>query len=174
MATRFFAAVLFALPAFATPIAQTQYNTATVASDTSAPSSTVEAVQSTPSPSAYGGSAGHLYHSPAFLNHGNDLLSALSQQKTNGNSKLGLLSAPKLPQWLGGGPMPQGKPWGGKTASNTNPYTSPPNTGVTRYYDFTLTYQTIAPDGVERQGLVINGAYPGPTIEANWVCRIRR
>ncbi|KAK5119983.1 hypothetical protein LTR85_007059 [Meristemomyces frigidus] len=47
-------------------------------------------------------------------------------------------------------------------------YTSSPNTGVTRYYDFTITEQTISPDGVEKQGLVINGAFPGPTIEANW------
>jgi FtsP/CotA-like multicopper oxidase with cupredoxin domain len=26
----------------------------------------------------------------------------------------------------------------------------------------------MAPDGVERQMLVVNGQYPGPTIEANW------
>jgi FtsP/CotA-like multicopper oxidase with cupredoxin domain len=31
-----------------------------------------------------------------------------------------------------------------------------------------VTYQTIAPDGVQKQGIVINGGFPGPTIEANW------
>lgn len=43
-----------------------------------------------------------------------------------------------------------------------------PDTGVTREYDFTLTYQDIAPDGVTKRGVVVNGQYPGPTIEANW------
>lgn len=93
---------------------------------------------------------------------------SLSQDRTNGKSRLGLFDAPRLPQWLTGGPMPRGRPWGGRTATNTNQYTDPPNTGVTRHYDFTISYQTIAPDGVERQGLVVNGAFPGPTIEANW------
>ncbi|KAF2257739.1 laccase-1 precursor [Lojkania enalia] len=43
-----------------------------------------------------------------------------------------------------------------------------PNTGVTRTYDLHVSYQTIAPDGVTRNGLVFNGQYPGPLIEANW------
>lgn len=64
--------------------------------------------------------------------------------------------------------MPQGYPWGGATASNTNPYTSPPNTGMTRKYSFTVAMGTIAPDGVEKEAILINGAFPGPLIEANW------
>jgi FtsP/CotA-like multicopper oxidase with cupredoxin domain len=43
-----------------------------------------------------------------------------------------------------------------------------PDTGVTRQYDFTLSYRDIRPDGVLRSGLVVNGGFPGPTIEANW------
>ncbi|KAL6709371.1 hypothetical protein ACN47E_001778 [Coniothyrium glycines] len=43
-----------------------------------------------------------------------------------------------------------------------------PDTGVTRTYDLHVAYQTIAPDGVIRNGLTINGQYPGPLIEANW------
>lgn len=163
-------AVLFVAATLATPVAQTQYNTATIATTGSAssPSSTGEVDQPSPSPSPYGGSSGHHYHSPAWISEGSDLKSSLSQSVTNGKSVLGLLSAPKLPKFLTGGPLPQGFPWGGRTATNTNQYTNTPNTGVTRYYDFTISYQTIAPDGVERQGLVINGAFPGPTIEANW------
>jgi FtsP/CotA-like multicopper oxidase with cupredoxin domain len=37
----------------------------------------------------------------------------------------------------------------------------------TRHYDFTLTRQYLAPDGVNRSLLLVNGQYPGPTIEAN-------
>jgi FtsP/CotA-like multicopper oxidase with cupredoxin domain len=43
-----------------------------------------------------------------------------------------------------------------------------PDTGVTRYYDFDVSYQQIAPDGVQKNGLVVNGGFPGPLIEANW------
>ena len=43
-----------------------------------------------------------------------------------------------------------------------------PDTGVTRSYDFHVSYRTIAPDGVQKNGLVVNGAFPGPLVEANW------
>jgi FtsP/CotA-like multicopper oxidase with cupredoxin domain len=43
-----------------------------------------------------------------------------------------------------------------------------PNTGVTRKYNFDVAYGTIAPDGVKRNGLLVNGQFPGPLIEANW------
>lgn len=39
---------------------------------------------------------------------------------------------------------------------------------MTRKYKFVVSYRDIAPDGVTRKGLVVNGAFPGPTIEANW------
>ncbi|EKM52895.1 uncharacterized protein PHACADRAFT_186926 [Phanerochaete carnosa HHB-10118-sp] len=38
---------------------------------------------------------------------------------------------------------------------------------TTRYYDFVVTQLNGAPDGFERSMLVVNGMYPGPTIEAN-------
>jgi FtsP/CotA-like multicopper oxidase with cupredoxin domain len=31
-----------------------------------------------------------------------------------------------------------------------------------------MTEQQIAPDGYQRTGMLVNGAFPGPTIEANW------
>jgi hypothetical protein len=40
--------------------------------------------------------------------------------------------------------------------------------GVTRYYDFTVSRATQAPDGVTVPMIVVNGEYPGPPIEANW------
>lgn len=70
------------------------------------------------------------------------------------------------------GPTPYGCPfpWGNATAHDTNAYDlgSVPNTGMTRYYDWTVTNTTMAPDGVEVSMLVVNGAFPGPMIEANW------
>ncbi|KAF2009296.1 multicopper oxidase [Aaosphaeria arxii CBS 175.79] len=45
---------------------------------------------------------------------------------------------------------------------------SMPDTGITRTYEMNVAYQTIAPDGVTRNGLTINGQYPGPIVEANW------
>ncbi|KAH9934151.1 Cupredoxin [Fomitopsis serialis] len=38
---------------------------------------------------------------------------------------------------------------------------------TTRYYDFAVEEAMGAPDGVEKLMLVVNGMYPGPTIEAN-------
>jgi FtsP/CotA-like multicopper oxidase with cupredoxin domain len=38
---------------------------------------------------------------------------------------------------------------------------------TTRVYDWTLSMQEGAPDGFYRKMLVVNGQYPGPTIEAN-------
>jgi hypothetical protein len=43
-----------------------------------------------------------------------------------------------------------------------------PDTGVTRTYDLHVAYQTIAPDGVIRNGLTVNGQFPGPLVVANW------
>jgi len=43
-----------------------------------------------------------------------------------------------------------------------------PSLGVTRYYDFTVSRATLAPDGVQQSMIVVNGQYPGPLIEANW------
>lgn len=88
-----------------------------------------------------------------------------------GASSLGLLNSPTLPQFIDG-PHPGGSayPWGNRSATNCNPYNlgDIPYTGVTRYYQWTITNTTLAPDGVELPLLVANGAFPGPLIEANW------
>ncbi|KAM3068000.1 hypothetical protein ACMFMG_011048 [Clarireedia jacksonii] len=64
-------------------------------------------------------------------------------------------------------PLPQGFPWGTKTANNTNP-SNPPNTGVIRKYDFTVKRGKKAPDGYLRDVILVNDQFPGPLIEANW------
>ena len=69
-------------------------------------------------------------------------------------------------------PLPGGKPWGLRN-SDTNYYTDYPITGVTREYDWTITKQACAPDGVNVTCLMVNGQYPGPAIEANWVSSYR-
>jgi hypothetical protein len=110
---------------------------------------------STP-PLPSGGPKASSYSGPAWLPTGlSQLLPALTQLITNGNSYWGLLTAPTLPPWLGGGSPP--------TTCGTIP-----NTGITRFYDFTVAYQKIAPDGVTKNGLTVNGQFPGPLIEANW------
>lgn len=76
-----------------------------------------------------------------------------------GGSPWGTMGAPHLPNSVG---QP---PWGDHDPHN--PF-GMPDTGATREYDFTVTYQDIAPDGVTKRGVVVNGQYPGPMIEANW------
>ncbi|KAK4982538.1 hypothetical protein LTR50_007698 [Elasticomyces elasticus] len=39
---------------------------------------------------------------------------------------------------------------------------------MTRRYQWTVTNETLAPDGVSIPMLVVNGQFPGPLIEANW------
>ncbi|KAI7832414.1 Cupredoxin [Gamsiella multidivaricata] len=46
------------------------------------------------------------------------------------------------------------------------------HTPTTRTYDWTISQQTIAPDGLERPMLLVNGMFPGPLIEANTGDRI--
>jgi FtsP/CotA-like multicopper oxidase with cupredoxin domain len=85
----------------------------------------------------------------------------------NGDTSLGTLSVPALPTFRGA-PEQTGVPWGDRTANNTNYYDEIPETGVTRTYDFTVARATIAPDGYEKHAMLVNGQFPGPTIEANW------
>ena len=55
------------------------------------------------------------------------------------------------------------------TAENNNPYTQPlPETGNTSTYTFVIERKILAPDGQQKPMIVINGAFPGPTIEANY------
>lgn len=87
---------------------------------------------------------------------------------TSGASVLGTVLARFLPDSLTNNPMPHGKPWGERNSTNTNYYEDTPNTGVTRYYDWTISKTRCAPDGVEVDCLLANDQFPGPTIEANW------
>lgn len=83
-------------------------------------------------------------------------------------SVLGTFLAAVLPLFLTNNPLPNGFPWGTLTASGTSPYTQSPTTGIIRSYDFTVSRGAISPDGYQREVLLVNGAFPGPTIEANW------
>lgn len=94
--------------------------------------------------------------------------STLSQSQTNGISRLGTLVAPVLPLFLSNNPLPNGYPWGTRSDTATNAYKNNPTTGVVRSFDWTLSRSTIAPDGFQQNVLLVNGAFPGPTIEANW------
>ncbi|OJZ88646.1 multicopper oxidase [Aspergillus luchuensis CBS 106.47] len=58
-------------------------------------------------------------------------------------------------------------PWQGYDL-NTNYYKTVPQTNVVREYYFDIVNTTAALDGVERPVLLVNGQFPGPTIEANW------
>ncbi|EMC99909.1 hypothetical protein BAUCODRAFT_136452 [Baudoinia panamericana UAMH 10762] len=91
----------------------------------------------------------------------------VASRSNNTMSVLGTPQAPHLPPWLTDNPMPQGKPWGPMNQW-TNYYTTTPNTGVTRYYDWTVSKIPCAPDGVALERLAVNNQVPGPTIEANW------
>ncbi|KYK59001.1 ascorbase and Cu-oxidase [Drechmeria coniospora] len=90
-----------------------------------------------------------------------------SQKTTNGNSLLGTLLMPLLPVFLESNPMPNGFPWS-LLDVDTNYYRTCPRTGVIRSYDFTVSRGLVAPDGHEKHALLVNGAFPGPLIEANW------
>ncbi|TVY44289.1 oxidoreductase [Lachnellula subtilissima] len=96
------------------------------------------------------------------------IVASLSQQQTNGASTWGTLYNPQLPQFLSNNPLPWGFPWGPLTAKGDNPYTSAPDTGIIRAYDFTIKRGQMAPDGYMKDVLLINGQFPGPLLEANW------
>lgn len=91
----------------------------------------------------------------------------LDQHDQNGKSNLGSLDAPSYGKFVPTAKRQTTSPWGGRTAQNTNP-SDCPDTGVTRSYNFTIAQSTLAPDGVQRPMLLVNGQFPGPTIEANW------
>ncbi|TEA13776.1 Laccase [Colletotrichum sidae] len=59
--------------------------------------------------------------------------------------------------------------WNGDININSDYETSIPSTGQTRVYDFTITNVTdFAADGISKPAMLINGQFPGPTIEADW------
>lgn len=166
---RLFAGAVLIASGLAIPSPQAQVNVAATntTDDGNKAASTQEQTLVEAPVAPLGGAGGHAYRTDAWLPFGQGTKPQLSQSQTNGRSNLGTFQAPKLPWFIGGGPAPQGFPWGGRTAKNTNYYDDVPNTGITRRYDFTVSAMTIAPDGVEKNGLVINGAFPGPTIEVS-------
>ncbi|KAK3495595.1 Cupredoxin [Neurospora crassa] len=92
----------------------------------------------------------------------------LVQEETNGSSRLGTFLFSFLAFFLGN-LTPDGQyPWGDLTNWGNNQYTEGPTTGVVRTYDFVISRGVIAPDGYQRDVLLVNGAFPGPLIEANW------
>ncbi|KAF2488415.1 hypothetical protein BU16DRAFT_226331 [Lophium mytilinum] len=144
-------------------------------------------------PFPYGGKAAASYVAPAWVPVGcSSLVPSLPQSDTNGNSPWGLIGYPHLPGSLPCSgeatstlpPFPTATGTASSVATGTGtvsagtsvtPSSTPasacgkmPDTGVTRSYDFHVSYQTIAPDGVKKNGLVVNGQYPGPLVEANW------
>ncbi|PHH74823.1 hypothetical protein CDD82_4751 [Ophiocordyceps australis] len=104
----------------------------------------------------------------AVVNHSDTSKTrVLSQSKTNGKSLLGTVIAPLLPAFLSSNPLPNGFPWS-QLSIDTNYYETVPFTGVIRSYNFTISRAVIQPDGYQRNVLLVNGAFPGPLIEANW------
>lgn len=96
----------------------------------------------------------------------------LTLEQQGGESIWGTLKQPTFPKWLDG---PNGEPWneppwGDRTTKNSDATVKEdvPNTNVTRYYDWTVTRTQLSPDGVLRDMIVVNNAFPGPAIEANW------
>jgi hypothetical protein len=179
----FWALIALASLAMATPVPSAVTDTAIpAASSLSTPVPVAQSNQGTSPLSIYkyttnlimiGGSSANDYHSPAWLPNGDwSLHAGMDQSKTNGGAKWGTFDAPTLSHWLetAGQPMPQGKPWGGADASHTNPYKECPNTGMTRRYEFTISEGVIAPDGVEKQAVLVNGQFPGPLIEVCCCC----
>ena len=80
---------------------------------------------------------------------------------------MGTSEAASLPEFLSNNPLPNGFPWS-RLDNQTNYYQKTPNTGVIRPYHFTISRGHLAPDGYEREVLLVNGGFPGPLIEANW------
>ena len=75
------------------------------------------------------------------------MAASLPQSITNGNSMLGTELAPRYPPFMNNTPISDRYPWGTRTASKSNPYKDIPDTGVTRYYNWTIDKMTLAPDG---------------------------
>lgn len=78
-------------------------------------------------------------------------------RRCRGTSVSGSLDAAPLPAYLG-----DSAPWEG-LAPGVVPWTN-----VTRYYNFTLSRASLAPDGYRVGMLVANKQFLGPRVEANW------
>ncbi|KAH6647163.1 multicopper oxidase-domain-containing protein [Truncatella angustata] len=104
----------------------------------------------------------------AFLQGCGALLGALSPDLQDGKSLWGTLDQPCLGLWIqDNGINSESCPWG-DLSENNNPYHSAPDTGMTRYYDFSITRGYIQPDGYNKSVILVNEQFPGPIVEANW------
>ncbi|KAI9044657.1 uncharacterized protein KD926_011627 [Aspergillus affinis] len=89
---------------------------------------------------------------------------ALSRDWENGGLFGGdALSSMNLPLFLSDVLGEARNPWHG-----VDPAGDPPNTGVTRRYEFDVSRAFASPDGFNKSVILINGQFPGPMIEANW------
>lgn len=52
--------------------------------------------------------------------------------------------------------------------SSTDPILGLPDTHRTVSYVFNVTRGVLSPDGYQQSMILVNGAFPGPLIEANW------
>lgn len=52
--------------------------------------------------------------------------------------------------------------------SSTDPILGLPDTYRTVSYVFNVTRGVLSPDGYQQSMILVNGAFPGPLIEANW------
>ncbi|KAG0369235.1 hypothetical protein BGZ54_010522 [Gamsiella multidivaricata] len=69
-------------------------------------------------------------------------------------------------------PAPSTQPWNYPSQFILSKNFTITPTPTTRYYEWTISQQTIAPDGLERPMLLVNGMFPGPLVEANTGDRI--
>ncbi|KAJ5725494.1 uncharacterized protein N7483_006851 [Penicillium malachiteum] len=88
---------------------------------------------------------------------------ATSKSITEASYPYGNLPTDPLPAWIKCKSGSDKAPWSG-----VSPAGEAPDTGVTRYYDFTISRAYNAPDGYNKSAILINGQFPGPMIEANW------
>ncbi|KAI0016827.1 multicopper oxidase [Xylariomycetidae sp. FL0641] len=95
-------------------------------------------------------------------------LTALSGSAVGSSASSSLPSANLSPRATCAGNTPTTRDQWCDFSIDTDWYTESPDTGVTREYWWELTDVTVAPDGVSRPGIAINGTFPGPTIVADW------
>ncbi|PYH42871.1 uncharacterized protein BP01DRAFT_385075 [Aspergillus saccharolyticus JOP 1030-1] len=100
---------------------------------------------------------------PFFLRGASALSAACNTSDENSRYPYGTLPTNYLAPSIHDEGAPQSPPW-----RDVSPFGRPPDTGVTRHYDFTVMRDTTSPDGYQKNAMLINGQFPGPLIEANW------